>query len=127
MNDGGDHISETLAEADERSLENDLRELAGHARDYALSELAFQKTRAAYAGKSALWIAIWLGAALVFVFFALMALVFGAVLVLTPLITALGATAAVTGLLLVLAAFSGWSALRRWRKVTALLSGEDVS
>jgi Flp pilus assembly protein TadB len=126
MNGGGNTISEPLEEARERSLEDDVRDVVGQARDYARTEFAFQKTRAAYAGKSAGWIALWVGAALVFVFFALMALVFGAILALAPLITALGATAAVTGVLLVLAALSGVSALHRWRKVTELFSDEDA-
>jgi Flp pilus assembly protein TadB len=126
MNGGGNIISEPIEEARERSLEDDVRDVVGQARDYVRSEMAFQKTRAAYAGKSAGWIALWVGAVLVFLFFALMALVFGAIMVLTPLITALGATAAVTGVLLVLALLSGLNALRRWRKMSALFSDEDA-
>jgi|SRR5579871_3748955 len=126
MIEGGDLISDTMDEAGERSLEDDLRDLAGHARDYARAEFAFQKARLAFAGKSAAWITAWVVAALVLLFFALMALILGAIVTLAPLITALGATLAVFGFLLVLAAICGLGALRKWRALTRLIDGDPA-
>lgn len=92
-----------------------MRALADDARTLAQAELAYQKSRATYAGKQALFIAASLGAALVFLFFAVEALVLGAVLALTPLLSAWGATAAVTAILVLAALLAVVTALARWR------------
>jgi hypothetical protein len=126
INEGLD-ISETLDEARERSLEEDVRDLAGHAKTYARTEFAFQKTRVGLAATSALWIAVWGGAALVFLFFSIMALVVGAIVTLAPLITALGATLLVFALLAIGVAASGFLALRRWRSLTALFNEDPAA
>lgn len=99
---GADHEAE-LEEARNRSLQDDARQLLADARKLAEAELAYQKTRAAYAGKESAKIALLGVVAAVFVFFAVMALVLGAVIALTPWLTAWGATGAVTGSLIFLA------------------------
>jgi Flp pilus assembly protein TadB len=119
-----DTIDIVEEDARDRSLQDDLRALGSQARDYAQAEFSFQKTRLAYAGKEARGIAVLLAGAVFFVMLALMGLVFGLVLALTPLITAWGATAAVCLTLLVVAVVCGILALGRWRGMTAALGGE---
>jgi hypothetical protein len=98
-------VSPDLSEARQRSLNEDLHQLAQDARAYAEAEFQFQKSRAAYAASASKNIAIYAVAALVLVFFAVMALVVGLVIALAPLITAWGSTAVVTLALLGLAVF----------------------
>lgn len=99
-----------------------MRQLAADARVLAQAELAFQKSRAAFAGQEIKRIAILGVFAAVLVFFALMALTLGLVLALTPLLGAWGATAAVVGGLLLVAAIAGLLAAGRWKRMTALIS-----
>lgn len=114
-----------VEEARERSLSEDLRDLADHARTFAQAELSYQKTRAAYAGQEAKSITVYAVLAAVFLFFAAMGLVFGLILALTPILTAWGATAVVCIVLLGVAALCGWLSLRRFRHLTAALSGHE--
>lgn len=88
----------------EASLIDDLSSLIEDGRTYAEAELAYQKTRAAFVGQQAKGIAISGGIAALLVVLAIVALVFGAILALTPLVGAFGATGIVFGALL-LAAF----------------------
>jgi ABC-type multidrug transport system fused ATPase/permease subunit len=115
-----------LSEARERSLNEDLHQLAADARAYAEAEFQFQKSRAAYTASASKSIAIYAVAALVLVFFAMMALVVGLVIALAPLLTAWGSMALVTLVLLGLAAFL---LLRAKKRVTVLMSviGGDKS
>jgi len=119
-------LSEALEEARYRSLRDDLGDLAGQARDYARAELAFQKTRATYAGKEVRGIGLLIGAALVFLFFALMGLVFGLILALSPILTPWGATAVVCLGLMLAAGASAWTAWSRWRRMAALIGGDEA-
>jgi uncharacterized membrane protein YqjE len=86
------------------SLLSDVEALVADGQTYAEAELAFQKTRLLYASDKAKSAAIFTGIAAVFVVMAIVALVLGAVLALTPLIGALGATAVVFVALLICAA-----------------------
>lgn len=112
-----------LAPAD-RSLVDDVRSLIDDGRTLVEAELAFQKSRAAYAGTGFKDIALYGVVAAVFAIFALFALVFGLILALAPLVTAWGATAIVVGILGAGAALSARMAARRWSLLTATL-GED--
>lgn len=112
------------ADASERSLTDDLRQLAADARVLASAEVAYQKSRAAFAGQEVKRIAVLGVLAAVLVFFALMALTLGLVLALTPILTAWGATATVVGGLLIVAALCALMASGRWKRMTALLSDE---
>lgn len=85
------------------NLAEDLRLLADEAKAFAQAELAFQKARAAYAGRQMRTVAILLALALVLAFFAVLALVVGLVIALGPVLTPWGAVAFVTLLLLALA------------------------
>jgi hypothetical protein len=112
------------ADASERSLSDDLRQLADDARVLAQAELAYQKSRAAFAGQEVKRIAILGTLAAVLVFFALMALTLGLVIALTPLLTAWGATAAVFCGLLIVAGLCALLASSRWKRMTAMLADE---
>ena len=111
-----------LEAARERSLQEDLRLLADDARVLAQAELAYQKSRAAFAGQEAGRIALLGVLAAVLVFFALMALTLGVVLALTPVLGAWGATAAATGGLLLVAAILGMIVASRVRHMKATLT-----
>lgn len=110
------------ADASERSLSGDLRQLAADARELAKAELTYQKSRAAFAGQETKRIAVLGVLAAVLIFFALMALTLGLVLALTPILTAWGATAAVAGGLLVVAMICALTASGRWKRMMSLLS-----
>ena len=99
------------------TLEDDLRQLIGDARALAEAELAWQKARAAFAGKQIGVIALIGLLALALVFFALMALVFGLVLALASLLGAWGAMATVTGGLLLAAGLAALLAALRTRRM----------
>ncbi len=106
----------------EPGLVDDLRQLAADGRTLLEAELAYQKSRAAVAGKAAGSIAGWGALTLALVFFALMALVIGALLALAPLLGGWGAMAAVTAALLGAAALAGWIAAQRWKRTAAQLA-----
>lgn len=113
--------------AAERSLIDDLHQLAGDGRAMLEAELAYQKSRALVAGQAAKGVAGWGTLALTLVFFALMALVLGLVLALAEAIGALWATLAAFLGLLGLAALCAWIALRRWQRASADLAEAEVS
>jgi hypothetical protein len=119
-------VSPSLSDARERSLNEDLHQLAHDARAYAEAELKFQKTRAAYAASASKSIAIYAVVALVLVFFAAMAFVVGLVIALAPLITAWGSMALVTLALLGIAVFLLMRAKKRVTRMTSILSGEKA-
>lgn len=110
------------ADASERSLSDDLRQLAADARVLAEAEVAYQKSRAAFAGQEVKRIAILGVLAAVLAFFALMALTLGLVLALTPILTAWGATAVVFAGLLIAAGIFALLASGRWKRMMVLLS-----
>lgn len=105
-----------------RPLEDDLRTLVDRGVAFAKAEAAFQQARAGYAAARIKWIAVLGGLALVLAFFALVALTVGLVIGLTPILGALGATAAVFAGLLVAALIVALLAMGQWRSMTAALS-----
>ncbi len=112
--------------AAERSLVDDVRQLASDGRTLLEAELAYQKSRAVVAGQAAKGVAGWGALALSLVFFALMALVLGLVLALVPVLGAFGATAAVFVGLLALSGLCGWIAAQRWQRASAQLAETEV-
>ncbi|MEW9853947.1 phage holin family protein [Novosphingobium sp. M1R2S20] len=116
-----------LSEARERSLNEDLQQLAQDARAYAEAEFQFQKSRAAYTANSAKSIAVLGIAALVVLFFAAIALVVGLVIALAPLLTAWGSTALVTLGLLGLAGFLLLRAKKRYDRMMAVVGEEKAA
>lgn len=117
----------TPADPAERSLVEDVRALVEDGRTLLEAELAYQKSRAALAGRTAKSMAGWIALALSLVFFALMALVMGLVLALATLIGPLGATLVVVAALLVAAGLAGWAAVRRWQAMSRRLSEDEAA
>lgn len=111
-------------DAEGLSLTQDLRQLADEAKTLARAELAFQKSRAAYAGSESKTIALLLLLAAVLVFFALMALVVGLVIALGTWIGPWGAMAVVTLGLLVIAGACALSAKSRLGRMMAIISDD---
>lgn len=111
----------------DRSLPDDLKDVADDARSYLTAEIAFQKSRVAFAGGEAKAIAVFVLAALVFIVLAVFAAVFGLILALTPWLTAWGATALVCGVLLALALLFVWRALARWRGLVRAVADPGTS
>jgi hypothetical protein len=111
--------------AADRSLVEDVRQLAQDSKTLVEAELAYQKSRAAIAGVGAKGVvsAALLGIALVF--FALVALTVGLLIALTPWLTALGATAAVTLGLLGGAALCGLIGRKRWKRIAMHFTGKE--
>lgn len=120
-------VKDTPVDAAERSLVDDVRELVTDGRTLLEAELAYQKSRAALAGRTAKSMVGWIALALSLVFFALMALVMGLLLILAPLIGGLGATLLVVAGLLIAAALSGWVAARRWTAMSRRLAEDDAA
>ncbi len=116
---------DSTSDAAERSLVDDVRALIDDGRTLVEAEVAYQKSRAAVAGAGVRGVATWGGLALVFVFFALMAVVFGAVLGLAALVGPWAATAIVVVVLAGLAAVCLLVAAQRWRHAARLLSDQD--
>lgn len=109
---------------EQHSLLDDVRNLVEDGKTLAEAEIAYQVSRARAAGSGAGGIAGLIALALALVFFALMAMVFGAVIGLAPLLTIWGATAAVM-LALLLGAFACLvTARNRWRRLARLLSDD---
>ncbi|GGB98627.1 hypothetical protein GCM10011494_16400 [Novosphingobium endophyticum] len=109
-------------EAEDPTLAEDVQQLMRDARALAEAEFAFQKTRAAYAGAEAKGIALLGVVAVVLVFFAVMALVVGAVIALGPVLTAWGAMAAVTLALLTIAGICALAAKARLKRLKNAIS-----
>jgi len=104
------------------SLIEDVRNLVDDGRTYLEAEIQYQKSRAALAldrGKSG---AIYGVVALALVHLALVGLVVGLVIALTPLITAWGATALVVGVLVTVAVFFALKAKGKFASISAALS-----
>ena len=108
------------------SLTDELRQLIGDGRALAEAEFAWQKARVTFAGKQAGGIAVLGLLAAALAFCALMALVFGTVLALVPLLSAWGAMAAVTGGLLLAAALAALTAVLRVRRLTRLIANRKA-
>ena len=119
-----EHLVPLAEEAEGLSFAEDLRQLADEAKALAQAELAFQKSRAAYAGAESKGIALLLALAAVLVFFAVMALVTGTIIALGPVLGLWSAMAAVTLGLLLAAGLCGWSARSKAKRMMTVISDE---
>ena len=98
-----DFDPEPASSAGDPSLLDDLKTLLGDGRNYVEAELAFQKNRVGHTAALARASALYLAVALALVHLALIALVVGLVIALSPLVGPWLATAIVVGLLLAVA------------------------
>lgn len=117
-------INPSTSEAEQRSLVEDVRQLASDGRTLLEAELAYQKSRAVVAGQSAKGVAAWGALALALVFFALMALVFGLVLIIAFYAGPIWATVGVTLGVLLAAGGAALVAKRRWNRAATLLANK---
>lgn len=122
MHPADQNVAPLVEGAEGLSLTQDLRLLAEEAKTLAQAELAFQKSRAAYAGSESKSITLLLLLAAVLVFFALMALVVGLVIALGTVIGPWGAMIVVTLGLLLVAGGCAMSAKSRLGRMMAVLS-----
>lgn len=105
------------------SLLSDMTALYEDGKTYVTSELAFQKTRAQYAGKQSGKVAALGGAALLIANLALIALTVGAVLSLETLVGPLAATLIVTVVLLIAAGVLAYMAKNKVAEISRVMSG----
>jgi len=96
------------------SLSEDIAALIEDGKTYAEAEIAFQKTRLSFTADRAKWGTLYILIALSVLHLALVAIVVGGILALTPLITAWGATAVVVGLLVLVGVIFGVKAKNRF-------------
>jgi hypothetical protein len=108
------------------ALREDVTALIEDARNYAEAELAFQKTRAALAGKHGARALVLLVLALVLLNLALIALAVGAVIALAPLVTIWGAIAIVVGVLLAGVVLLVMGAVTDGRTIGAMFGGDET-
>lgn len=109
------------------SLADDVSALIDDGKTYLQAEVAFQKTRASYAGEKTKQGVVFGFVALIFLHLALIALVVGLVIALGPYLTPFGAVAVVVGVLLLGVAIFTQKAVRRFKALgDAFKSGDDV-
>lgn len=106
----------------DESLVEELAALIDDGRTYAEAELAFQKTRAGIAGKSAALAVVFAIVAIILLHIAFLALAVGLVIALQPLVTIWGAIAIVFGGLLLTTGALGYAAAKRGMLIAALFS-----
>lgn len=115
-----EHSSADSAEPASGSLTDDVVAMLDDGRTLLEAEIQFQKTRAAFAldrGKSGAAYGV---AAFALIHLALVALVVGTVIALTPVIGAWGATAIVVGVLLIAGGLLALSARRKFARLAAV-------
>ena len=120
-------VADQPADPAQRSLIDDLRAMLEDGRTLVEAELAYQKSRAAVAGAGAKGIVGWALLALALAFFALMALVMGAILILTAWLGPLAATGITVLALLVFTASAALAARGRWQRITSQLTDQDAA
>ena len=116
----------TQTVAVDESLMEEASALIDDARTYAEAEIAFQKTRAALAGRL---VGVSLGlviVALILLHIAFLALAVGLVMALEPVVTIWGAIAIVFGGLMGLVGLLGWMAMTRAQKLGGLFSASEA-
>ncbi len=117
----------TAGEQELRSLREDVEALIEDGRTYLETELVYQKTRAAFVADRAKGTLMFGAVAILLAFLALIGLILGLILALTPLLTAWGASAVVVGLLVIAALIAGRAAAHRWsRLMQAIDSGPEA-
>ncbi len=104
---------------------DDLTALVDDGKAYVEAELAFQKSRAAFAAHEIKAGAAFALVMLAFLHLALMGIVVGLIIALAPIVGAFGATAIMGGALLIMTGLFGWLAVRRFRKISAAFDNED--
>lgn len=115
----------TADDAVDRSLVADVRQLVDDGRTLIEAELAYQKSRALVVRQGAKGIALWSALAFALLLLAMMAVVLGLILTLIPALGPAMATLVVVFGLMTMGALSGWSAVRRWRRLSSQISSKE--
>lgn len=118
-------IADQSADPAQRSLVDDVRQMVSDGRTLLEAELAYQKSRAVVAGAGAKDVAIWGALALALVFFALMAVIVGALLVLAQMLGPLAAMGIVVGVLLLATLGAALTARSKWVHTARQLAQQD--
>ena len=118
-----DGVSPLPDQQTDAPLIDELKTLGDEARAYAEAEIAFQKSRAAVALKGVKNAAIFIVAGLIFVLFALVALVVGLLLALVPYVGHWGALGIVVGGFVLLTIGSILFARSHWRRMMKRVKG----
>ncbi len=113
-------------EGEARSLLDDVQALIDDGKTYLEAELGFQKTRAAFVADRAKSTMVYGALAALLAFLALIGLTVGAIIALTPLLTAWGASALVVAVLLLAAALAVRAAARTWSGLMRAITGEQA-
>ena len=127
---GSPHLPDTSDDTDnssapgEEPLSEEISTLIEDASNYVQAEVAFQKTRAKFAGRSVASAAAFLIVAIITLHIAIMALAVGLVIALQPLVTIWGAIAIVVGVLLLVTILLALSAKRRADRLSVLFASE---
>ncbi|GAA4037786.1 phage holin family protein [Parerythrobacter jejuensis] len=106
------------------SLADDVSALIEDGKTYVDAEIAFQKSRAGFAGKKTKGGVIAVLGAFAFLHLALIGLVVGLIIALEPYLTAFGAVATVVGVLLLGVAIFGGIAVSRFKAVSEAFKSE---
>lgn len=109
----------------QRSLVDDMRQMVSDGRTLLEAELAYQKSRAVVAGAGAKGVAVWGALALALVFFTLMTVVVGALLVLAQSLGPLTAMGIVVGVLLLATLGAALAARHKWAHTARQLAEQD--
>jgi len=112
-------------EDETRSLIADVEALIDDGKTYLEAELAFQKTRVAFIADRAKAAMVFGAIAALLGFLALVGLTVGAIIALTPLLTAWGASALVVAILLATAALAAHTAARKWKGLMHAIPGDQ--
>lgn len=111
-------------EGEARSLLDDVRALIDDGKTYLEAELGFQKSRAAFVADRAKSTIVFGAIAALLGFLALIGLVVGSIIALTPYLTAWGASILVVAVLLIAAALAARAAGRKWSSLMRAIAGE---
>lgn len=104
----------------DESITEELSALIDDGRTYAEAEIAFQKTRAKFAGKNIGTAIGFVVVAIITLHIAILALAVGMVIALEPLVTIWGAIAIVVGFLLLATAFLAFKAKKRAERLKVM-------
>lgn len=107
------------------SLADDVTALIEDGKTYLDAEIAYQKTRASYAGEQARQGIVFGLGALAFLHLALIGLVVGLIFALEPYLTAFGSVAVVVGILLIGVVVFAMMASRRFKSLGSAFKSED--
>ncbi|QWC55688.1 phage holin family protein [Erythrobacter sp. 3-20A1M] len=110
--------SESDREVPYGSLRDDMESLYEDSRTYLEAEVAFQKSRLAYAAHHTRSAAFYGLCAMAFLHLALLGLVVGLIIALRPYLGAFGAMGLMVALMFLFTAIAGWMALRQFRRIS---------